>query len=407
MWMLSRARVFKATLKVMYNRAMEQETLSTQTQITEPTVAVSPPTFTPKKPPKILYAFIGLAVILFSIALGIVFFGKNKGVTPTATSGNGSNVAEQVVGWPKYTNTEYFYELSIPPKWVEIKHSPLHPELSLFNAIDTATLEITAAKNTETLDEYLTAQDEINKAVVKSTKSTQVKVGDYDGYERAESWPKVGLQGVTTYIKISDMLYSFTLTPSGNKNAITNESILRDYRASLASFRLTDMSKLGLDLKVYASTKVEGLEFKSFSLKYPQTWALTEKVETNSLDVSIYRNNYELTISQKAIGGAVCLFSDSPSFEGSSGDLRNKAFSEFNTVSGAIFRRYFNANAGDKSSMFFCEKQADGPYFQTPLTIGGLVYNVPAKYDPDIIKEMDEIVKSITPRDATSSATNQ
>ena len=54
MWMLSRARVFKATLKVMYNRAMEQETLSTQTQITEPTVAVSPPTFTPKKPPKIL-----------------------------------------------------------------------------------------------------------------------------------------------------------------------------------------------------------------------------------------------------------------------------------------------------------------------------------------------------------------
>jgi hypothetical protein len=53
-------------------------------------------------------------------------------------------------------------------------------------------------------------------------------------------------------------------------------------------------------------------------------------------------------------------------------------------------------NSGDKSSMFFCEKQADGPYFQTPLSIGGLVYNVPAKYDTDIIKEMDEIVKSIT-----------
>jgi hypothetical protein len=139
------------------------------------------------------------------------------------------------------------------------------------------------------------------------------------------------------------------------------------------------------------------LAFSAFSLKYGQTWALSEDVGENSLDVSIYRNNYELTISQKAVGGAVCLFSDSPAFEGSSGDLRNKQFAEFNTAGGSILRRYFNVNAGEKSTMFFCEKQKDGPYFQTPLSIGGLVYNVPAKYDADIIKEMDEIVKSIMP----------
>jgi hypothetical protein len=229
-------------------------------------------------------------------------------------------------------------------------------------------------------------------------------VGQYDGYERAESWPTMGLQVLTTYVKISDMLYTFTLIPAGDKNAITNESIIRDYRGSLASFRLTDTSRLGLDLKEYVSKKVEGLAFKSFSLKYPQTWVLTENVGENSLDVSIYRNNYELTISQKAVGGAVCLFSDSPAFEGSSGDLRSKQFVEFTTAGGAILRRYFNMNSGEKSTMFFCEKQADGPYFQTPLTIGGLVYNVPAKYDPDIIKEMDDIVKSMMPQVASSSA---
>lgn len=393
---------------------MESEVVTSSVPVVDPLPPTepAPPSqpapqakFSPKKPPKLLYIFGGVAVILFSIALAIVFFGKGKTTTTSApTSGGNSTAEEQTVGWPKYANTNFFYELAIPPKWAEIKHSPLHPEVAIFNAEDTATLEVTASKNTDSLDQYLTSQDEANKTIIKSVKSTQVKVGEYDGYERSESWPKVGLQGVTTYVKISDMVYIFTLSPAGNKNAITNDAILRSYRSSLASFRLTDTSQLGLDLKEYTSKKVDSLAFKSFSLKYPQTWVLTDKTGENSLDVSIYRNNYELTISQKAIGGAVCLFSDSPAFEGSSGDLRSKQFAEFNTSSGAILRRYFNANSGDKSSMFFCEKQADGPYFQTPLTIGGLVYNVPAKYDADIIKEMDEIVKSITPAVASSSA---
>lgn len=377
---------------------MTQELVSSPVNNFNPAPPTSAAKFTPNSPPKLIYILGGIAVILFSIALGIVFFGKNKTATPTPNAPeSGITLEEKTVGWPKYNNTTYFYEISIPNGWTEIKHSPLHPELAIFNVENTATLEIMASKNTSSLDEYLATQDETYKEIIKSTGTTQVKVGNYDGYERAESWPQVGLQGVSTYIKISDMLYIFMLTPSGGKNAITNESILRDYHTALASFRLTDTSKLGLDLKDYTSKKVDNLAFKDFSLKYPQTWVLTEKVGEGSLDVSIYRNNYELTISQKAIGGAVCLFSDSPAFEGSSGDLRNKQFTEFATTSGTTLRRYFNANAGDKSSMFFCEKQTDSPYFQTPLTIGGLVYYVPAKYDVDIIKEMDDIVKSIAP----------
>lgn len=382
---------------------MEPETIVVPAAMTEPALSATP-AFSPKKPPKHLYLFGGLALILISLALGIIFFGKGKTTSPGSLISQNKTNPEDSSTWPKYVNTEFFYELAIPPKWMEIAHSPLHPELALFNALDTATLEIIAQKTSLPLDEYLAAQDETNQDILKSTKTSQVKVGQYDGYERLESWPKLGLQGIVTYIKISDMLYTFTLNPAGGKNAVTNESIIRSYRSALASFRLTDTSQLGLDLKEYVSQKIDGLAFKAFSLKYPQTWVQTENIQANSLDVSIYRNNYELTISQKAVGGAVCLFSDSPAFEGSSGDLRNKQFAEFNTTSGAILRRYFNLNMGDKSSMFFCEKQADGPYFQTPLTIGGLVYNVPAKYDPDIIKEMDEIVKTIVPVADDSSA---
>lgn len=379
----------------------------TETPVASPTAPLNPP-FTPKKPPKLLYLFGGLAVILLTLAGAVLMFGpKGNG----STDGNGNTTEENaaiVSGWPKYNNSPFFYELSIPPKWVEVKTSPLHPELVVFNALDTATLEIRAEKNLSTLDEYLASSDEANKAVVKQTKTNQVKVGDYEGFERAESWSQSALQGYTTYIKVSDMLYSFSLIPTGDNNAVTNESLLRDYRAALASFRLTDTTKLGLDLKEYTSQPVPTLTLPAFTLKYPQSWVVKEQyVGADTFIASVYRNNYEIRITQAPIGGAVCLFSDSPDFQGSSGDLRNKQFTEFTTTDGTVMRRYFNANEGDKSTLFFCRKEKDTPYFSTPTDIGGIVYYVPAKFDDDIVKEMDQIIKSITPITATPSAAAQ
>lgn len=348
-----------------------------------------------KKPPKILFLVGGIAIILVTLAMGLILLGKGRSSTTTTGSQNNPQTVDTTT-WPKYTNTTNFYELTLPPTWTEIKQSPLFVANTFFNVDNVATLEISSGKMDRPIDEYLSSQDEGYKDQIKSTKSSQVKVGEYDGFERAESWPVVGLQTIVTYVKVQDMLYMFTLIPSGKNSAITSDAIIRNYHTALASFRLTDTTQLGKDLKTYESKKIAGLSFKQFKLMYPQTWVLTDTSDNKSLALSIYRNNYEITISQKAIGGAVCLFSDSPAFEGSSGDLRNKQYAEFNTASGAVLRRYFNANNGDKSSMFFCEKQTDGPYFQTPLSIGGLVYNVPAKYDADIIKEMDEIVKTIT-----------
>lgn len=373
----------------------------------EPAPPAAKPSFIPKQPPKLLYVLGGVAVILFSIALAIVFFGNGRGSTTGESGSSNTALSQNTTGWPKYTNIQYFYELAIPPKWVAIKRSPLEQDSILFDAENTAVLEISVLKTMTTLDEYLASQDDRNKSLIKSNKSAAVKVGSYDGYERSESWPTLGLQVVTTYVKISDMLYTFTLIPSGDKSAVTNETILRDYRVALASFRLTDTTQLGQDLKSYTSQKVEGLSFPAFSLKYPQTWVTTEEfVGKDSLIVSVYRNNYEIKITQAPVGGAVCLFKDSPDFQGSSGDLRGKDFTEFSTAGGVIMRRYFNKNEGDKSSMFFCRKEADSPYFSTPTDIGGIAYYVPAIFDNDIIQEMDEIVKSIMPAVASASAAN-
>lgn len=363
----------------------------------EPENITPPPAVSvaPKAPPRRLYLFGGVTIVLLTLALVAALINRSNSNNPGETASPDSSSSVSTIGWPKYRNSTHFYELTLPPKWVEISHSPRLTNLAFFNADGGATLEITAQKDLRSLDDYLAAEDSGAPSAVKVTKSNQVKVGTYDGIERAESWSAQALQSLVTYVKIEDMLYTFTLIPPTGKSAVTNESVIRDYHAALTSFRLTDTSGLGVDLKDYASQKVSGLAFNAFSLKYPQNWVLRENVGDRDLEVSIYRNNYEITISQKAVGAAVCLFNDSPPFEGSSGDLRNKQFAEFNTEGGSILRRYFNANAGDKSTMFFCEKQPDGPYFQTPLTIGGLVYNVPAKYDPDIIQEMDAIVKTI------------
>jgi hypothetical protein len=363
--------------------------------------------------PKILYFALGLMVILVTIALAISLFAKVRpsGTGSTATNGSGSGTAAVIDGWTTYTNAEGFYSLQTAPKWLHITVDPLDKTGAYFDTSASALLQVKVEKvSSDSLDAYLTALDQSRatawdgKAAAKVTKSTVVKVGEYDGLERQENWSATGTQAYVTYAQIQDYLYTFSLVPTGGKNAVTSETVIREYRQALSTFHLTSLAQLGQDWKTYTSSEVIGLSFTPFTLSYPPTWTLTEDKKEGSTTISLYRNNYELSITRAAVGNAVCLFKDSPAFEGSSGDLRSKEYLEMTTKGGSILRRYFNANQGEKSTMFFCEKQSSGPYFVTPLTIGGLVYTVPAKYDADIIKEMDEIVKTLEPVTASPSA---
>ena len=367
----------------------------------------SPQTSAVKSPPKLLYLFGGVAVILFTIALAITFFGKSKTASSTSKTTSSSSVAD-TTGYTTYTNVPNFYTLAIPPKWSVIETSPDQSGTLIVQTDNQAIMQVTSFKAGEgTIDDYLSALSDGRSSI----KSSAVKVGSYDGVERTESWAKVGLQPVITYVQIQDKMYVFTLLPSSGASAIVSESLLRDYHASLSSFALTSTQSLGKDWKAYTTSKVDGLSFPAFTFTHPQSWAVTEKSENKNLVISIYRNNYEIAVTQAEVGSAVCLFKDSPAFQGSSGDLRNKDFTEITTSIGGIFRRYFNQNEGDKSSFFFCQKDSTTPYFATPTGLGGIVYYVPAKFDPNIVQEMDEIVKtfasSLASPVASPSATPQ
>lgn len=361
-----------------------------------------------KKPTKLLYILGGVAAILVSLALGIAFFSRSSTQAPST---GGTDQVDAPPGYVGYTNTPHFYSIALPPKWSVVETTPDQSGKLIVQTNEPALLEIESFKaTTSNLEEYFgTLQDSRS-----SSKTNPVKVGDYDGVERFESWPKTSVQPVITYSQIQDKIYIFRLLPAGGKNAISSESLLKEYRNVLSTFKLTTTKELGTDWKSYTTSKVDGIAFNSFTFTHPQSWAVTEKSENKNLIVSIYRNNYEISVTQAAIGGAVCLFKDSPDFTGSSGDLRTKEYTEFETTTKGIMRRYFNLNQGEKSTFYFCQKEANSPYFATPTLFGGIVYYVPAKYDINIVKEMDEIVKTFvanpdgisSPTPATTSASN-
>ena len=354
------------------------------------------------KSKRLLMAVGGVAVILLTIALALSLLGRRT-PAPSTTSAHPSPSAGVIAGWPTYTNTVDFYTIQLPPGWVELPHAPTLPHLTQFTSPDGALLQVSAEKTTTTsLDAYLSSLDSSHQTdwngtpSVKSNKISAAKVNTYDGYERAEFWAEQSLQATVTYAKVQDEIYTFALIPTGGKNAISSQSTVNDYHTALSTFTLTSTAQLGKDWKTYTSAAIPSLSYSPFTISYPQTWTASASASANQLSLAIFRNNYEIDISQAAVGTSVCLFSDSPAFNGLSGDLRGKQYKELTTNAGLTLRRYFNANAGSTSTMYFCEHQANGQYFVTPLTIGGLVYTVPAQYDPDVINEMDNIVKTIT-----------
>ena len=325
-------------------------------------------------------------MILVALAIGLsVLGGGKKNVTSDPGKTTTESVADNV-----YQNKEYFYELTLPPKW-RVQPTSADTQVMSFTTSGEAILSVKAVRKQGDLQSYLATL-----SGVKVNKNSPIRVGGYDGIEQQESWTSQGVQVMSAYVKIQDMIYSFTLLPSEGKNAVTNESVIREYKSVLASFRITDTSAIGKDWVEYLSPQLagDGVD-EQFAIRYPQNWKIKESNDGSILNLSIYRDNYEIQFYQAAIGVSTCLFSDSPEYAGYAGDLRDKEFVEFTTDEGLIMRRYFKGNQGDKSTLFFCAKMADQPHFLSPFKYGTISYKVPAKYDADILREMDEILKTM------------
>lgn len=174
----------------------------------------------------------------------------------------------------------------------------------------------------------------------------------------------------------------------------TSENEYKTVDQILSTFKFTGDST---GQRIYKSNKLPGFTTQAFETSYPSSWSLSEDKSNGWLRVEISKENHTIHIEQIPIDGSVCLFSDSPSFEGPSGDLRKISYVEIHGV--GTFRRYENVGAATPDHKVFgvCKKQTDSPYYGSLFEEGTVYYQVPTNYNPDFLKEMDSILATLTP----------
>lgn len=151
-----------------------------------------------------------------------------------------------------------------------------------------------------------------------------------------------------------------------------------------------------------ADWKTYTTEDKKFSIKYPPDWTLidgSKKVDLYndgnfqlSQDISISKNGHIFrSYNPLAWGPGVCIFPDSPKFEGPSQEFSD--FVELESISG-VYRRPKTPilqQDGKNYRFTICAKEVSSGNFTNVVGFGTTWYEVPTKYDPQLILVLDKI----------------
>lgn len=136
--------------------------------------------------------------------------------------------------------------------------------------------------------------------------------------------------------------------------------------------------------------KSAGLSYDQYSLQTSNEWVLKKENQTVS-DEKLYltKDGYKISIFQGATGGALCLYSGDPDFEGP--NSRFTYFKELTTKDGKTLRR-----SGDLNGLGFtiCQKSTDGSFGQ-PTNYGHISIKLPTTWNQETLDEIDIIISSL------------
>lgn len=220
---------------------------------------------------------------------------------------------------------------------------------------------------------------------------------DYDYYNKSCSANCLGKE--TKYFE------SFNLNDKAIKNVIDT------YDRILSTFRFVEITAVKSNESTISSSrpgkmktlmqKAENTTFLSFWVEYPDSWIkevkyLNSSNSNSNFSFNLSKNNHFISIVQTGMGGAMCLFDKDKDYAGPSEDFRKNAYTDLQTNLGFLRRAEIKDEANNKLRFAFCmDQRSNYGYFTIPLSIGALNYQVPTNFDPSIIREMDEIVKTI------------
>ena len=132
------------------------------------------------------------------------------------------------------------------------------------------------------------------------------------------------------------------------------------------------------------------LSFPHYKFKANANWIYSREAEgTDNEKVIIKNGEYSFSITQGGFGGAVCLYPGDADFEGHSS--RYNKYIEITTNSGDKLRRSTPENGQGFS---ICQSTQYG--WGVPTLYGHISLTVPNNPTPEMLKEIDEILSSIT-----------
>lgn len=144
----------------------------------------------------------------------------------------------------------------------------------------------------------------------------------------------------------------------------------------------------------------------SFTMNYPADWIIDDQSKQIDLyndgkleyqqNITFSKDGYSLnSYNPLAFGPTVCLFPDSPSFEGPSAKYTD--FVEFSGT-GGLYRRVKSETQDQtgKIKWFACRKDPNSQFFATLAGFGTATYETPLNFDSITLGIMDEILASIT-----------
>lgn len=147
--------------------------------------------------------------------------------------------------------------------------------------------------------------------------------------------------------------------------------------------------KAGLDAS-------SGLSFTKYQINVLGGWTESHSTTNEGTWVdtlTLTKGTAQLKIFQAATGGAMCLYTDDPDFEGPSS--RYDSFGEITTSDNVILRRGWNTtDNGTTKGFTFCQKGTES--FGQPTVFGHMSLTTPANPDGAILEEVDAMVASLT-----------
>lgn len=151
--------------------------------------------------------------------------------------------------------------------------------------------------------------------------------------------------------------------------------------------------------KTFTSPKLANVSFSGFTLIHQSDWieksVRDDTVGTASLTLN--KGDYSLSISQGPFDGGVCVYTDAEfaANQGPTSDKRNKPATDIIASFGSL-RRDLEVDSLKNNSFAFCQKNDQDASYGTLTKIGAISYKTAtATFDPLMLTEMDEIIKSV------------